>query len=106
MNEDVALIVEVLAFFAGLLCTISFLPQVIKTWKERDARSISLVMYLVMMTGVSLWFTVGYFLGSPSMMLWNGITVLLGLSVIFLKIRYSKNKGREKGRWQRSGHSV
>lgn len=106
MDTNVALLVEILAFMAGLLCTISFLPQVIKTWKERDARNISLGMYSVFISGMGFWFSVGFLLKSPSMMLWNGISILLALSVLFLKLRYSKFKGREKGVWHKSGHSL
>jgi len=39
-------------FFAGFLTTISFLPQVVKTWKTRSASDLSLGMFSVFSVGV------------------------------------------------------
>ena len=33
---------EVIGFSAGLCSMASFTPQIVKTWREKDARSISL----------------------------------------------------------------
>lgn len=94
-----AMLIEVLAFCAGMCTTISFLPQVIKTWKDRDTRAISLGMYIIFCSGIALWFSVGFLLQSPSMMLWNGISFLLAFSILSMKVFYSKSHWREKGTW-------
>ncbi len=38
-----------------------FLPQVIKTWRTRQTRDISLGMFSVLCTGISLWVAYGIF---------------------------------------------
>ena len=38
-------------FLAGFLTTISFLPQVVKTWKSRSASDLSLGMFSVFSVG-------------------------------------------------------
>lgn len=48
-----------IGFFAAILTTISFLPQVVKVWQSRSAKDVSLVMYLLFSLGVSLWLIYG-----------------------------------------------
>jgi len=50
---------EYLGLLAGLLTTISFLPQAIKTWKTKSAKDLSLQMFLIFCTGVVLWLAYG-----------------------------------------------
>ena len=44
-----------LGLLAGSLTTIAFLPQVIRTWRTRSTADISLVMFLILCTGIALW---------------------------------------------------
>ena len=97
MNK--AIWIEFIAFFAGLATTISFAPQVMKIWKERNPKSISLGMYVIFLFGVCMWFIVGALLGSVAMMFWNGITITLAITIIVLKLRFSRYEEREKGEW-------
>ncbi|RMH77120.1 MAG: hypothetical protein D6680_06105, partial [Cyanobacteria bacterium J007] len=46
------MIVTFLGLLAGTLTTISFLPQVIKTWKSKSAKDVSLEMFLIFCSGV------------------------------------------------------
>jgi MtN3 and saliva related transmembrane protein len=43
-----------------MLTTIAFLPQVIKTWKSRSAKDLSLGMFSLFCTGVALWLAYGF----------------------------------------------
>jgi MtN3 and saliva related transmembrane protein len=79
-------IVEYIGITAGMLTTFSFLPQVIKIWKTRDASSISLLMYSIFCTGVVLWLAYGIAISSFSIITANIITLLLSGGVLFLKI--------------------
>lgn len=79
-------IVEYIGITAGTLTTLSFLPQVIKIWKTRDASSISLLMYSIFCTGVVFWLTYGIAISSFSIIAANTITLLLSGGVLFLKI--------------------
>jgi len=40
---------------AAFCTTVAFLPQVVKTWRTRSTKDISLVMFLVFTTGIFLW---------------------------------------------------
>jgi MtN3 and saliva related transmembrane protein len=47
--------IEIIGYIAGFLVSVALTPQVIKTWKTKSARDISLVWSIILMTGLSLW---------------------------------------------------
>ncbi|MCB2231026.1 SemiSWEET transporter [bacterium] len=78
----------IIGLLAGILTTVSFLPQLIKAWRTKSTGDISLVMYVVFVIGVSLWLAYGIFLNSLPVILANAVTLLLALFIVALKIRY------------------
>jgi MtN3 and saliva related transmembrane protein len=50
---------DYLGLAAGALTTISFLPQVIKTWKSKSAKDLSFGMFGIFSLGVLLWLIYG-----------------------------------------------
>ncbi len=83
---------ELVGLVAGCLTTGSFVPQVIKTLKTKDVSGISLVMYVAFCTGVSLWLLYGMINQQVSVIAANGITLVLALMVLYLKIRYRNQR--------------
>jgi MtN3 and saliva related transmembrane protein len=79
--------IEALGLFAACLTTSSFLPQAIRIWRTRSARDVSLVMYVMMCAGNTLWLTYGILIGSISMIFANATCLLMVVSVLALKIR-------------------
>jgi MtN3 and saliva related transmembrane protein len=79
---------NVLGFVAGLLTTAAFVPQVLKIWRTRSARDISLGMYWVFTSGVVLWLVYGLALGSLPIIVANVFTLVLSLAVLVMKLRY------------------
>jgi MtN3 and saliva related transmembrane protein len=82
---DTAL-VEWLGLLAGCLTTLSFLPQVWLVWRKKTASDISLGMYLLMCSGVALWLTYGVLIHSRPVVLANGLTLLLSMAVLLMKL--------------------
>ena len=78
---------EILGLFAACLTTSSFLPQALRIWRTRSARDVSLVMYVMMACGNTLWLIYGTLLGSVSMMFANATCLLMVASVLVLKVR-------------------
>lgn len=78
---------EVVGLAAGFCTTVSFLPQVIKLIRDRDASSISLGMYVIFTVGVALWLIYGLILDSPSIIVANIVTLCLASIILTLKIR-------------------
>ena len=76
-------------YFAGTLTTISFVPQVIRAWKLKETRDISLAMLLLFAAGILLWTLYGVWTGSMPIITANLITFLLILLLLGMKIRYN-----------------
>ncbi|NYT04238.1 MAG: hypothetical protein GKC00_05965 [Candidatus Methanofastidiosa archaeon] len=81
-------IVTLLGLLAGTLTTVSFVPQVMKTWKYKETKDISLLMYIIFFTGILLWFSYGIFIQNAPILVANGVSLVLVFIVLVLKIRY------------------
>ena len=82
--------IEILGLVAAVLTTYAFVPQVLKVWKTKEVEDLSLSMYLIFLLGIVLWFAYGYLKDSFSIMLANMVTSFLVMSLIYLKLKYSK----------------
>ncbi len=78
---------------AAVLTTLSFLPQVLHTFKTRDVSGISLVMYSAFTVGVALWLVYGWLLGSWPIVIANVITVLLALALAIVVMKLVFGRG-------------
>jgi MtN3 and saliva related transmembrane protein len=77
-----------LGLMAGGLTTASFVPQVTKIWKTKSAEDVSLVMFIAFCVGVGLWLTYGIIKKDWAILLTNGVTLLLGLAILAMKLKY------------------
>ena len=82
--------IEIIGLIAAFLTTSAFVPQAIKIWKTKEVKDVSLTMYFVMLAGIILWFYYGYQLNSISIIAANAVTGVIVISIIYLKIKYSK----------------
>jgi MtN3 and saliva related transmembrane protein len=80
--------VEWLGVAAGTLTTLSFVPQVLRTWRTKSTEDVSLWMLLAFNGGILLWLSYGLVLLKPSIIYANGVTLLLSLTLLGMKIRY------------------
>lgn len=71
---------EAIGFWAAVLTTTSFAPQVFRTWRS-GGEGLSWFTLTLFGSGVGLWFVYGYLRSSGPIMLANGLT---GLEVLFL----------------------
>ena len=83
--------IEIIGFIAAAFTTSAYIPQAYKIWKTKNTESISLIMYLVMFFGVSLWLVYGIGLNSPSLILANTLSLLVILMILYFKITSKKN---------------
>jgi MtN3 and saliva related transmembrane protein len=80
--------IDLLGTIAGILTTIAFLPQVLKVWRSRSAKDISLGMYAIFAAGVACWVIYGWILSMWPVMIANVVTLALVAVVIALKLRW------------------
>ncbi len=81
---------ELLGFIAGALMTVGFMPQVWRLYKLKSAREISLTFTSLFLIGAACWLSYGILLRLPPLILWNSITLALGVAMLFAKLKYGK----------------
>jgi MtN3 and saliva related transmembrane protein len=81
-------LLDLFGYFAAVLTTISFIPQVWHTFRTRDVRGISLSMYSVFTLGVACWLGYGLMLRAWPIVGANLITLILASTILAMKLRY------------------
>jgi MtN3 and saliva related transmembrane protein len=79
---------------AALCSMASFIPQIIRIRRERDAASVSLRMYAVTVTGFTLWIVYGTLIGSWPVIGSNAVCLALSAAILVLKLRYDHSARR------------
>ena len=75
--------IQILGMLAGTITSITFLPQVIKVWKSRSAKDLSLVMLVLLMAGVSLWLVYGLVIMDGAIIYTNSMVLIMTLILLF-----------------------
>ena len=83
--------IEIFGYFAAVLTTAAFLPQLIKTLKTKKAEDVSLITLIMFITGVGSWIIYGYAISSSPILIANIITFILNLFILIFKVYYSRN---------------
>lgn len=84
------LIPNIVGTLAALCSMTSFVPQIVKIWRDRDASEISLRMYLITVSGFSLWIGYGVLTHSWPVAVSNAICLALSGAILVLKWRFSR----------------
>ena len=82
--------VEFFGYFAAILTTLAFIPQLIKTLKTKKAEDVSLTTLIMFLTGVAAWIIYGIQIASKPILIANIITFLLNFLILVFKLIYSK----------------
>ena len=82
--------IEIFGYFAAVLTTAAFLPQLIKTLKTKKADDVSLITLIMFIIGVLSWIIYGYKISSTPILIANLITLILNLLILISKINFSK----------------
>jgi MtN3 and saliva related transmembrane protein len=83
----------ILGVIAGLCSTSSFVPQLLKSWREADTQSISRRMYLITVAAFTLWTLYGWMIGSAPVVIFNLISLFLSGAILLLKLRAQRRGG-------------
>jgi len=82
---------DALGFAAGALTTVAFVPQVWRIVKTRSAHDISWLMFGIFSVGVCLWLWYGLRAGALPLIVANGVTLTLAVTILVLKWRYGRD---------------
>jgi MtN3 and saliva related transmembrane protein len=81
-----------LGMVAGLCTSFSFVPQVMKAWREGDTEAISKRMYVASLVAYSLWMAHGLLVSSMPVILFNAVNIVLAGIILALKLRSEKTR--------------
>ena len=76
---------EHLGYVAALLGALSFLPHLIKVWRFRSVKDISLAMYIIYTTSVILWLAYGIIIKSAPLITAEILTLVLVSAILIMK---------------------
>jgi len=79
---------DLIGYCAAVLTTVSFVPQAWLTFRTRNVQGISLVMYSSFTLGVALWLGYGLVMRAWPLVVANAVTLVLALSILFMKLRF------------------
>lgn len=82
--------ITTLGLIAGVLTTIAYLPQLIKTWQTKSAHDLSWSMLIVLCTGIILWLVYGFYIQNIPIIAANIVTFVFTSMILVLKIKYKQ----------------
>lgn len=82
--------VDIVGHFGSFLSSVTFLPQVYKTWKSRSAGDLSLVMMLIVTTSTIVWLIYGIALMLWPVIIANSIICALSILLIIFKLSFKR----------------
>lgn len=77
----------IIGLIAGILTTVAFVPQVIKTWRSHSTHDISLAMFAIFTSGVFAWLLYGLMIEDLPIVIANAVTLALAGSILVMKLR-------------------
>jgi MtN3 and saliva related transmembrane protein len=80
--------VTVLGLVAASLSTLAGLPQLLKVWKTRSTKDLSLITLGMGCSGAVLWLFYGSYIGSLPVLLGNAVGLSILSLTLFFKLRY------------------
>lgn len=75
---------------AGILTALAMIPQLVKIVRQKKAEQLSILMILILMTGLSLWVWYGIEREDYPVIVTNAFSVVINALVVFFPIKYKK----------------
>ncbi|MEP2689662.1 SemiSWEET family sugar transporter [Maribacter dokdonensis] len=79
---------EITGIFAGVFTTIAAVPQIYRAWKTKKVDDVSPKMFFILILGVLLWTVYGVMKQDAPIIITNGISTLLNITMFILIFKY------------------
>jgi len=79
-----------IGLIAAACTTSAFVPQVVRVWRLKRAEEISLTTFLALSIGSLVWLIYGLLVSSLPVILANGVTFALVLTIFSLKVKWDR----------------
>jgi MtN3 and saliva related transmembrane protein len=81
---------DLFGLVAGAVSTSALIPQIIRVFKLKSAREISLIFTSLMVVGIVLWLAYGIYFRLFPLMLWNSVAAALTGTLLYAKLKYGR----------------
>ena len=81
---------DFLGYAAGFLTTFAMLPQILRVYRLKSAREISVIFTSSLLAGILVWMVYGIVLGQLPLIVWNAIAACLTGLLLFSKLKYGR----------------
>lgn len=81
---------ETMGLIGAFLSSITFIPQVYKTWQSKSAGDLSMGMMLIVFISTIIWLVYGFGLHLKPVIICNGIIMVLSALLIYFKLTFKK----------------
>ncbi len=88
--KEVAVLPEYLGYIGGVLTTFCYIPQIIRVFKLKSAKEISLLFTVMLLIGIICWLFYGILLSLVPIILWNSIALVMSVVLLYAKLKYGK----------------
>jgi MtN3 and saliva related transmembrane protein len=82
------MIKEIIATIATVLVSSSYIPQIIKGYKTKSLKDLSMSFLAIVGTGVFLWILYGIFNSDPTFIIANAVILLFVITIVAMKMHY------------------
>ena len=88
--EIPANLVEYIGYFGSFLTSITFIPQVYKSWQSKSVGDLSIWMIFIVLTSTIVWLVYAFAIHSGPVILANTIVLALTLVLFYFKLTFKK----------------
>jgi MtN3 and saliva related transmembrane protein len=81
---------NLIGYIGSFLTSITFIPQVYKSWQSKSVGDLSIWMVLIVITSTIIWLVYGLAIGSGPVISANSIVLLLSLVLLYFKFTFKK----------------
>lgn len=79
-----------IGLIGGFITSVAVVPQVVRTWRTKHARDLSIWQPLLLIVGMLFWLAYGVMLGDMPLIIANSFSVACYLLLIVMKLRYDR----------------
>lgn len=83
-------IINLVGAAGGIVSSVTFLPQVIKIWKTKSAKDLSMGTLLFLVLNVSLWLLYGILTNLYPIIITNGIVLSMVFIMVYFKLTFKE----------------
>lgn len=82
--------VEYIGYFGSFLTSITFIPQVYKSWQSKSVGDLSTWMISIVVTSTIVWLIYGFAIKSGPVIVANMVVLVLTLVLLYFKQTFKK----------------